>query len=86
MTSQSAFGIYRGVVVQVDKTPLRRLRVTVPLLMGAHSVWAFPCVPLEEALSPQETAQAGDSVWVMFEGGDLNYPVWVGFSPPMRNR
>jgi hypothetical protein len=77
------FGKYRGVVVDnEDPARLGRLRLSVPSVFGPDVVtgWASPCVPYGGAagqglfLVPER--QAG--VWVEFEEGDLEFPVWVG--------
>jgi hypothetical protein len=60
-----------------DPTALRRLRVSVPNLFGTASVWAFPCLPTPT--SPVPRVPIGSGVWVMFEGGDTQYPIYVGF-------
>jgi uncharacterized protein involved in type VI secretion and phage assembly len=74
------YGKYRGVVVDnKDDTSRARLQVKVPAVMGDTAVWALPCVPYAGdsvgffALPEPETA-----VWIEFEAGDLNYPIWVG--------
>jgi hypothetical protein len=36
--------------------------------------WALPCLPPGGAATPA----IGDLVWVTFEGGDTDYPIWVG--------
>lgn len=70
-------GIYRGVITDADDpSGLNRLKVSVPLVMGSSSLWAFPCFA-DPAVMP--TVKPGDGVWVMFEGGDRAFPVWVGF-------
>ncbi len=75
------FGKYRGTVVENDDTPVRRgkLKVRVEGLLDDNAVWAMPCVPYAGNqlgwyfLPPPMT-----SVWVEFEGGDLNRPIWTG--------
>lgn len=75
------FGKYRGTVVENDDTPLRRgkLKVRVESLLDDNAVWAMPCVPYAGNqlgwyfLPPPMT-----SVWIEFEGGDLNRPIWTG--------
>jgi uncharacterized protein involved in type VI secretion and phage assembly len=54
--------------------------VSVPAVLGdGRSSWAMPCVPYAGssvgffALPP-----VGASVWVEFEGGDADYPIWSG--------
>lgn len=75
--SKSFFGVYRAVAVApADSTDLKRIRVIVPML-ATQPMWAFPMLASPSAPLPE--VSAGDGVWVMFEGGDLNYPVWTGF-------
>lgn len=87
MISQPAkryYGKYRGSVESIDD-PERRGRVAlkVPDVLGKQtSTWAEPCVPLAGPagfpmgvflVPPERTA-----VWVEFENGDINHPIWVG--------
>jgi uncharacterized protein involved in type VI secretion and phage assembly len=75
------FGKYRGTVVNnIDPMQIGRLQVMVPDVMGVGiSSWAMPCVPLA---GPQMGAYfvplIGSGVWVEFEGGDPDYPIWTG--------
>lgn len=74
------FGKYRGEVVTNNDPDRRgRLEVLVPNVMGAQAVWALPCVPYA---GPSEGLFAmppvGAKVWVEFEVGDTNFPVWTG--------
>lgn len=55
-----------------------RLRVIVPDVTGASSLVALPGGTADE----HSSAKAGTGVWVMFEGGDVNCPVWMGLFPP----
>ncbi len=74
-------GKYRGTVANnVDPRQLGRLQVTVPTVLGDSSLsWAMPCVPYSGpgvgffALPP-----VGARVWVEFENGDPDFPIWVG--------
>ena len=74
------YGKYRG-KVQDNKDPLRlgRIRAFVPAVAPDGLNWAMPCVPYA---GPQEgflmLPPVGANVWVEFEGGDLNYPIWSG--------
>jgi uncharacterized protein involved in type VI secretion and phage assembly len=77
------FGKYRGLVVDnADPSRLGRLRVRVPSLLGPDVVtgWATPCVPFggsaTRGLLFVPEVHAG--VWVEFEEGDLEFPIWVG--------
>jgi len=77
------YGKYRGTVVD-SKDPLNlgRLKLKVPSILGEKEVtgWALPCLPYGGAKDqgfffiPEKDA----SVWVEFEAGDLQYPIWVG--------
>jgi hypothetical protein len=61
-------GTYRGVVVDnADPYGLGRLNIQVPEVLGVESTWATP-----EHAPPQ----VGAEVWVRFEGGDPQHPVW----------
>lgn len=69
--------VYRAVVDE-DHDPLRRgrLQVSVPSL-GVSSTWAEACLPpVPMVLLSLPTV--GSTVWVQFEGGDRNRPVWTG--------
>ncbi len=74
------FGKYRGKVVDnIDPLMLGRLTVIVPAVSDLPISWAMPCVPYAGrnvgffALPP-----IAANVWIEFEGGDLNYPIWTG--------
>jgi uncharacterized protein involved in type VI secretion and phage assembly len=77
------YGKYRGTVVDnEDPAMLGRLKVTVPSVLGPDVVsgWATPCVPYGGAADqgflfiPERDA----GVWIEFEEGDLEFPIWVG--------
>ncbi len=77
------YGKYRGFVVDnADPEQLGRLKLQVPSVLGDKVVtgWAMPCVPYGGAANqgtffiPENEA----GVWVEFEEGDLEFPVWVG--------
>jgi hypothetical protein len=67
-------GIYRGVVVDnKDPKKLRRLKVKVPQNTGEEiTEWAWPVV------STKRPPAIGAGVWVFYQGGDIDYPVWLG--------
>lgn len=75
------FGKYRGTVVSTADPELRaRLQAIVPDVLGTQpSTWAMPAAPYAGpgagfvALPP-----AGAGVWIEFEQGDLNFPIWSG--------
>jgi hypothetical protein len=73
------YGLYRGVVVDAtDPQMLHRLRVEIPTLLGTDPAWALPCVP---AASIGSVPPVGAVVWVAFEEGDVDQPVWLGTVP-----
>jgi hypothetical protein len=78
---QKFIGKYRGTVVQnLDPMQIGRIQVIVPDVSNlALSSWAMPCVPIA---GKQEgmfmVPQIGAGVWVEFEQGDPDYPIWVG--------
>jgi hypothetical protein len=68
-------GKYRGSVVS-DDDPMQqhRLQVVVPEVYGDDvSVWAVPSLPVGGG---EPSAAIGDTVWVSFEHGDTDLPVW----------
>jgi hypothetical protein len=75
------FGKYRGKVIK-NKDPLRlgRIRVRVPSVLGALSKnWAMPCVPYAgKKVGFYAIPPVGANVWVEFEGGNPNKPIWSG--------
>jgi uncharacterized protein involved in type VI secretion and phage assembly len=82
-TEQRYHGKYRGLVVDNrDPENLGRLRVQVPSVLGEEVItgWAMPCVPYGGNADSGwfVLPDAGAAVWVEFEEGDLEFPVWVG--------
>jgi len=74
-------GKYRGTVLNnLDPLQIGRIQVTVPDVSNiVPTSWAMPCVPI--AGKQQGTflvPQIGAGVWVEFEHGDPDYPIWVG--------
>lgn len=75
------FGIYRATVVQnIDPMQLGRIMVTVTDAGGpTPSSWAMPCVPLAgKQMGTFMVPQIGSGVWIQFEAGDPDRPVWTG--------
>jgi uncharacterized protein involved in type VI secretion and phage assembly len=74
-------GKYRGTVVNnVDPMQIGRLQAIVPDISKTNPTsWAMPCVPFAGAQSGFFVVPPiGASVWVEFEQGDKNYPIWSG--------
>jgi len=75
------FGKYRGKVTNnLDPMRLGRLQVEVPAVLGkGRSSWALPCVPYAgKQVGLFVMPDKGTNVWVEFEGGDPDYPIWSG--------
>lgn len=75
------YGKYRGVVLNnLDPMQMGRVQVQVPDVMGLGlSSWAMACVPFSGRQSGIYCVPpVGAGVWVEFEQGDPDYPVWVG--------
>ena len=76
-------GLYRGTVMPLPDPEFRgRLLLTIPdVLAFIPSTWAEPCAPLSGPPGPMGVYMVpppGAGVWVMFEHGDVNKPVWIG--------
>lgn len=74
------FGKYRGKVVDnVDPLQQGRVKVSVPYLLGTSEHWAMACVPYAgPKVGLFLLPPIGANVWVEFEGGNLDYPIWTG--------
>jgi uncharacterized protein involved in type VI secretion and phage assembly len=75
------YGIYRGTVMNnIDPMQIGRIMVIVPDVGSiTPSTWAMPCVPLSgKQMGTFMVPQIGASVWLQFEGGDPDRPVWTG--------
>lgn len=77
------YGKYRALVVEnADPDNRGRLKLKIPDILGNEvvSAWALPCAPYGGAANqgfffiPEVDA----SVWVEFESGRLDNPIWVG--------
>lgn len=76
------YGKYRGFVTN-NKDPKRigRVKLVVPSVSDSHETnWALPCLPFGGRAQqgfffvPEKDSQ----VWVEFEEGDINRPIWTG--------
>jgi uncharacterized protein involved in type VI secretion and phage assembly len=78
------FGKYRGTVINnIDPEMRGRLMLMVPDVTGLiPSTWAEACVPLAGPTGPPMgmyvVPPIGAGVWVEYENGDPDYPIWVG--------
>ena len=75
------YGKYRGQVENnVDPQQMGRIQVSVPAVLGQGSLsWAMPCTPYAgSGVGFFAIPPVGANVWVEFEGGDPDYPIWSG--------
>ena len=74
-------GKYRGTVVtNTDPLQIGRIQAQVPDVLGdTASSWAMPAVPVAGPHMGQYVLPpVGAGVWIEFEQGDKNYPIWSG--------
>lgn len=93
MDKRTYLGLYRGICVDPRDVEQRgRIKVIVPQVTGDSAVLvAWPCHRVRDDFRdvPQDPPKKGlklspnlpptsSGVWVMYEGGDPNKPVWIG--------
>jgi len=79
--SQPFYGKYRGIVTDInDPLMIGRIKATVSDVMGdQESGWAMPCAPFGgEQTGFFVLPKVGAGVWIEFEHGDPDYPIWAG--------
>ncbi len=75
------YGKYRGTVVQnVDPEQRGRIQAIVPDVSNVvPTTWASACVPLAgKSMGTYVVPQVGSGVWIEYEQGDVDYPIWTG--------
>ncbi|MDD5094275.1 MAG: phage baseplate assembly protein V [Dehalococcoidia bacterium] len=75
------FGKYRGTVANnVDPMQQGRIQVNCPSVLGDGQMsWAMPCSPYAgSSVGLFTIPPAGANVWVEFEEGEPDYPIWSG--------
>lgn len=80
-TPQKFYGKYRGTVINnVDPLQIGRIQAMVPDVAGLiPGTWALPCLPIAgKQMGTFLVPQVGAGVWVEFEQGNPDYPIWVG--------
>lgn len=80
-TKRRYFGKYRGSVINnLDPLKIGRLMVQVADVGGlVPGTWAMPCFPFSgKQMGAWMIPQVNAGVWVEFEQGDPNYPIWCG--------
>jgi uncharacterized protein involved in type VI secretion and phage assembly len=78
---QKYYGKYRGTVINnLDPEQIGRLMVNVPDTAGLiPSTWAMPCFPISgRQMGAYMIPQIGAGVWVEYEQGNTDYPIWSG--------
>jgi uncharacterized protein involved in type VI secretion and phage assembly len=78
---QRYYGKYRATVVNnIDPMQIGRIQVIVPDVSNVvPTSWAMPCLPVAGINTGVFTVpQIGSGVWVEFEQGDPDRPIWVG--------
>jgi uncharacterized protein involved in type VI secretion and phage assembly len=81
MSTTPLYGKYRGTVINnIDPLQIGRIQAMVPDVAGfIPSTWAMPCLPVVGINSGVFTVpMIGSGVWIEFERGDPDYPIWVG--------
>jgi hypothetical protein len=81
MSVQRFYGKYRGTVqINIDPNGLGRIIAAVPAVSALlPTSWCLPCYPLAGQQSgAYYVPQIGSAVWIEFEGGDPDYPIWSG--------
>lgn len=79
--SDKYYGKHRGTVANnVDPLRIGRIQVTVPSVLGMSiSTWAMPSFPLAGLQNGAMFVPiVGSGIWVEFENGDPDFPIWTG--------
>ena len=72
------FGKYRGIITDInDPKQMGRIRARVPAITEDFQTgWCLPCLPFAGKF--KFSPSVGDCVWVEFERGKVDYPIWSG--------
>jgi len=79
--SSRYFGKYRGQVANnIDPMLQGRVQVSCAAVLGDGQMsWAMPCSPYGgNGVGFFMIPPVGANVWVEFEGGNIDYPIWSG--------
>jgi uncharacterized protein involved in type VI secretion and phage assembly len=79
--SKRFYGKYRGTVINnIDPMQMGRIQAMVPDVSNViPSSWAMPCFPVTgKQMGAWMIPQVGTGVWIEFEQGDADYPIWSG--------
>ncbi|MEA3028990.1 MAG: hypothetical protein QOJ53_2422 [Sphingomonadales bacterium] len=75
------WGKYRGTVINnIDPMMQGRILAMVPAVSSAMlTSWALPCFPVAGIKTGMFAVPIiGSNVWIEFENGDPDYPIWAG--------
>jgi hypothetical protein len=75
------FGKYRGIVLNnIDPMQIGRIHAQVPDVAQITTTWAMPCVPYSAPGTARTISipPVGAAVWIEFEQGNPDYPIWTG--------
>ena len=75
------YGKFRAKVLNVEDPKRQgRVKVSCPRVLGtAISTWCLPCIPYAvDNEGDFFVPKVGDTVWIEFEEGDVNKPIWSG--------
>jgi len=81
MSGQQFYGKYRGTVINnIDPQRIGRIMAQVPAVsLLLPTSWCLPCYPVAgKLMGISYVPQIGSGVWIEFEGGDPDYPIWTG--------
>lgn len=69
-------GIHAGICMNTqDPAGRSRIQFNLPGLLGNNTAWA------NSVEGPTLLPSVGDTVWIIFEHGNPQYPTWVGVEP-----
>jgi uncharacterized protein involved in type VI secretion and phage assembly len=81
MSTTKFYGKYRGTVLNnIDPQGIGRIMAAVPAVsLLLPTSWCMPCYPVAgKLMGISYLPQIGSGVWIEFEGGDPDYPIWTG--------
>lgn len=81
MDEHRYYGKYRGTVINnIDPENRGRIQVQVPDVQGLiPTTFALPCLPVAgKGSGVYCLPEIGSGVWVEFEQGNPDYPIWTG--------
>jgi uncharacterized protein involved in type VI secretion and phage assembly len=74
------YGKFRGIVIDnLDPLGRGRIKAQVSEISGTPTNWAEACVPYSELITGFiAVPPIGNQVWIEFEHGNPDYPIWTG--------